>query len=97
MTQIVNKAEGRMWQFQLDGEDDVYAIPLASSLPLPLIRLADKNPGEFAIALFEKYCPELASRDDVMLDTLKAVLEAWDAACKADGADLGKSRASSKR
>ena len=97
MTQVINNAEGRVFSFQLEGDEEVYSNPLASSLPLSLIRVAMRNADEFAFAIIEKYCPELVERDDVTLETMKAVLTAWDAASAGDGADLGKSRASSKR
>ena len=97
MTQVIESAEGRDFTFKIEGDEETYSIPLVSSLPLWLVRKAGEDANAFAFALLDKYCPGFTERDDVTLDTMRAVLEAWDDASSQDGADLGKSRASSKR
>lgn len=97
MTQVIKCAEGREFKFQLEGDEEVYSLPLVSSLPLSLVRMAEKDMNGFAFALLDRYCPGFAERDDVKLKTMRAVLAAWDKASAEDGADLGKSRASSRR
>ena len=91
MANVIESSAGGSFDFRLEGDDEVYSIPLASSLPLAFVRMAMAgDAADFPLALLDKFCPEFAQRDDVTIGTVRAVFEAWSAASTADGIDMGK-------
>ena len=97
MTQVIENEGAREFAFKLDGDEQTYSIPLASSLPASMLRgLEGKDFNEFAFDLLDRFCPGFTEREDVTIGTLRSVLTAWNDASAKDGADLGKSRASSE-
>ena len=86
----------RLFEFKLDGSDEVHSIPLASSMPYRFIQQVRRSRADMDYAIIEEYCPELLDTD-ISAGTVKEIMDAWGEASREDGAAPGESRASSKR
>ena len=82
------------FEFRLEGDDKVYKIPLAASMPAVTIlrmRDADKNGEGFdaQLAMLKRYMGDVV--DDLSVDVANAILEAWGEESNKQGASAGES------
>ena len=67
-----------------------YSIPLAKHLPYKYLRtIKDGADIDAVLDLFANYIPREVL-DDLTLDSIKQLMEAWANASKDDGTELGK-------
>lgn len=79
--------------FQLEGSDTVHKIPLAASMPVPLLRKMDEGPlGQFDI--LAAYMG--AESDGLDFKQVGEIIKAWLEASKEQGATVGESSALSE-
>ena len=79
-----------MFDFTIEGSEDVHSIPLAAFLPYPFVHAHIKDDGiMFAMDMLHEFCPELEQDGGLTLETVRAIFKAWNEASRADGADLG--------
>lgn len=91
-------AESRVFEFTLGDSPDVHSIPIAAYLPFGFVkRVLPLGNTAFGIELIHEFCPELEDDPSVNLETVKAILDAWNSASDADGASAGESQASPGR
>ena len=74
------KEAAKVFEFQLEGSETVYKIPLAASLPsaelLELQKADEKGEGFFAQReMLRKYMGDIV--DDLSVATLGEILKAW--------------------
>ena len=91
-----------LFQFQLEGSDEVYAIPLLGSMPLSVSMLlvdAEKAPTpearqsatfEAEVAIVRRYCGEDVL-DSISSATVGEIVSAWLEASGVEGATAGES------
>ena len=94
---IENKARPR-FEFQLDGEGEVYSLPSLSNLSLEQMGIFQRMSGGGAeafdeiINFFESECPGITSK--LTSEGATALFNAWKAWEKDSGIELGESSAS---
>ena len=84
------------FEFQIEGSDVIYKIPLAASMPARLILFmneADKRDEVFEaqMAMLREYMGEDA--DEITTNTALQILEAWSDESMKQGATAGESQA----
>ena len=90
------KEAAKVFEFQIEGSEKVYAIPLAASLPsaeLLKLREADEK-GEGFLAqreMLRKYMGDIV--DNLSVATLGEIFKAWAEESTAQGEDPGESQA----
>ena len=74
--------------FQLEGDDEIYKIPLAASMPSSIVlKMQDGFEGQFSI--LQKYMGEGA--DKVTTKQVGEIITGWLNASKGQGASVGES------
>lgn len=86
----------KVFEFQLEGSEKVYEIPLAASLPsgelLNLQTADEKDEGFFAQReMLRKYMGDIV--EELTVTTLSDILKAWAEESTAQGEDPGESSA----
>lgn len=82
------------FEFQLEGEEEIYGIPLAPYMPIGLIEEMNKADTDgdalrLQIKILRKYMGERA--DDLPISMLKEIIVAWSEASAESGATVGES------
>ena len=90
------KEAAKVFEFQIEGSEKVYAIPLAASLPsaelLQLQEADEKGEGFLAQReMLRKYMGDIV--DNLSVATLGEILKAWAEESTAQGEDPGESQA----
>ena len=83
-----------LFSFQLQGDKNVYKIPLASSMPYSLLRKMYKHQGDedefdVQVEILRKYMGDVV--DELDATTLSDILKAWGEASREQGAEVGES------
>ena len=82
----VDKPE--FFTFQIEGSDEVYNIPLASSMPMKhLVLIKDGFEGQ--VEMMRAYMGDIV--DDLTAQTLSDIVNEWSTAQKDAGASVGES------
>lgn len=88
-----SKSKIEYFEFQLEGDNAVYKIPLASSMPFSLIEKMSGVEGDDSIKLqmeiLRKYMGDAA--DELTIGMMADIISAWSEASTAAGASLGES------
>lgn len=85
----------KYFEFQIEGDEKIYKIPLASSLPNAMMQMMkeanDRGDGFSAqLIMLKKYMgDELV--DEMSVDMADAILQAWGEASTEQGASAGES------
>lgn len=90
------KEAAKVFEFQIEGSEKIYKIPLAASLPsaelLELQKADEKGEGFFAQReMLRKYMGDIV--DELTVSTLGDILKAWAEESTAQGEDPGESQA----
>ena len=80
----------QFFAFQLEGDDTVYKIPLAASMPMKV--LLNMGTGiETQVEMLRTYMGDAV--DDIPIGVLSDILKAWSAESTGQGASVGESKA----
>lgn len=81
------------FEFQIEGSDEVYKIPLAANMPFSILNnmnnASEEDRFTMQVEMLRKYMGDAV--DDLTAGTLSDILEAWGEESMKAGASLGES------